>query len=127
MLWILRNVPFLYVETKGWRRRLYNEKDIMDTVRQWLIKKYIIFFRFYLTKAETIGIRWDDVDLEKRVININHSLTYYKRVDDSYRSELRVSLPKTEAGIRLIPMMQPVYEVLKDEYDRKKKGFVLRL
>ncbi len=80
-----------------------------------------------MTKAETIGIRWDDVDLEKRVININHSLTYYKRVDDSYRSELRVSLPKTEAGIRLIPMMQPVYEVLKDEYDRKKKGFVLRL
>ena len=58
------------------------------------------------------------------MININHSLTYYKRDDDSYRSELRISLPKTEAGIRLIPMMQPVYEVLKDEYDRQKEeGF----
>ena len=98
------------------------------------LAKNPFFYHWYLLFAfllgtrcrigEAIGIRWDDVDLEKRVININHSLTYYKRDDDSYRSELRISLPKTEAGIRLIPMMQPVYEVLKDEYDRQKEeGF----
>ncbi len=74
--------------------------------------------------GEAIGIRWDDVDLDNRIININHSLTYYKRADDSYKSELRVSLPKTEAGIRFIPMMQPVYDVLKDEYERQEEeGF----
>ena len=74
--------------------------------------------------GEAIGIRWDDVDLEKRTININHSLTYYVRREDATRCEFRVSQPKTEAGVRVIPMMQPVYEVLKSEYERQKQeGF----
>lgn len=74
--------------------------------------------------GEAIGIRWDDVDLEKRIININHSLTYYPRADDTYKCEFRVSEPKTEAGVRNIPMMQPVYEILRDEYERQnEEGF----
>lgn len=86
------------------------------------------FFVFLLGTGcrigEAIGIRWDDVDMEKRIININHSLTYYQRSDESFRCEFRVSQPKTEAGIRMIPMMQPVYDVLKDEYERQQEeGF----
>lgn len=74
--------------------------------------------------GEAIGIRWDDIDLENRVIDINHSLTYYQRADDSYKCEFRVSLPKTEAGNRRIPMMQQVYDVLQEEYERQKQeGF----
>ena len=78
------------------------------------------FFVFLLGTGcrigEAIGIRWDDVDMKKRTININHSLTYYTRSDNSFKCEFRVSEPKTEAGIRTIPMMGPVYEVLKSEY-----------
>ena len=74
--------------------------------------------------GEAIGVRWDDVDLEKRIIDINHSLTYYTRADDSFKCEFRVSEPKTEAGIRIIPMMQTVYDVLKNEYERQsEEGF----
>lgn len=74
--------------------------------------------------GEAIGIRWDDVDMQKRIININHGLTYYPRADDTYKCEFRVSEPKTEAGVRNIPMMQPVYEVLMDEYERQnEEGF----
>ena len=62
--------------------------------------------------------------MEKRIININHSLTYYSRADDSFKCEFRVSEPKTEAGIREIPMMEPVYEVLKSEWERQQEeGF----
>lgn len=86
------------------------------------------FFTFLLGTGcrigEAIGMRWDDVDMEKRVIDVNHSLTYYQRSDESYRCEFRVSKPKTEAGVRVIPMMKPVYDVLKDEYERQsKEGF----
>ncbi len=86
------------------------------------------FFMFLLGTGcrigEAIGIRWDDVDLDSRVISINHSLTYYPRADDSYKCEFRVSKPKTEAGYRMIPMMQQLYDVLKDEYERQKEeGF----
>lgn len=74
--------------------------------------------------GEAVGLRWDDVDLESRVIDINHSLTYYPRAEESYKCEFRVSLPKTDAGIRKIPMMQQVYDVLKGEYERQKEeGF----
>jgi integrase len=82
------------------------------------------FFMFLLGTGcrigEAIGIRWDDIDFDKRIISINHSLTYYQRADDSFKCEFRVSQPKTEAGVRLIPMMQQVYDVLNDEYERQK-------
>ena len=74
--------------------------------------------------GEVVGLRWSDVDFEKRTIDINHSMTYYPRKKDTYKCEFKVSLPKTEAGIRVIPMMEPVYEVLREEYDkRKEEGF----
>jgi len=74
--------------------------------------------------GEVVGLRWDDVDLDKRVININHQLTYYPRREDTYVCEFRVSQPKSEAGVRMIPMMQPLYMVLQEEYERQlKEGF----
>ena len=74
--------------------------------------------------GEVVGLRWSDVDMEKRTIDINHSMTYYPRRTDTYKCEFKVSLPKTEAGIRILPMMQPVYEVLQSEYERQKEdGF----
>ena len=74
--------------------------------------------------GEVIGLRWKDVDLEKKVISINHAVTYYQRREDSYQCEFRVSLPKTEAGIRTIPMMQEVYDAFMEEYQhQKEEGF----
>lgn len=86
------------------------------------------FFTFLLGTGcrigEAVGIRWDDIDMKKRIISINHSLTYYSRSDDSFKCEFRVSEPKTEAGVRSIPMMQPVYDVLKEEWERQtEEGF----
>ena len=52
------------------------------------------------------------------------AMSYYPRREDTYKCEFRVSLPKTEAGIRVLPMMQKVYEALKGEYDRQmEEGF----
>lgn len=49
------------------------------------------FFGFLLGTrcriGEAIGIRWDDVDMENKIININHSLTYSQRSDESFRGE----------------------------------------
>lgn len=73
--------------------------------------------------GEIIGLRWQDLDYERRVISINHSVVYYP-VDGSRKSIFQVSLPKTEAGIREIPMMPEVYDALKQEYEyQKENGF----
>lgn len=42
----------------------------------FLMKNKMIFFRFYLTKAEFCGLTLKDIDLEKRTINVNHQLQY---------------------------------------------------
>lgn len=74
--------------------------------------------------SEVVGMRWDDVDMDKRMISVNHNLTYYPRSENSFKCEFRVSDPKTDAGDRIIPMMQPVYDALKSEYERQEEeGF----
>lgn len=59
--------------------------------------------------GEAIGLRWEDLDFEKRVISINHSLVYYRHAG-SDTAMLHLSEPKTEAGIRSIPMLDIVYD-----------------
>ena len=74
--------------------------------------------------GEVIGLRWEDVDFDERLININHSVTYYARRDDTTKCEFAVSLPKTNAGIRTIPMLNVVYDALVLEYEQQlKNGF----
>lgn len=74
--------------------------------------------------GEIIGLRWEDLDFEKRLIDINHSVTYYPRIKGTYKCEFAVSLPKTKAGIRTIPMMDAVYEAFQQEYELQKElGF----
>ena len=70
--------------------------------------------------GEIIGLRWEDLDMDKRLININHSVTYYSRDYKGHRaSEFAVSLPKTEAGIRDVPMMDSVYYAFLELQDQE--------
>ena len=75
--------------------------------------------------GEICGLRWQDVDLENRVIDINHSMTYFRRGTKApYTFAFRFEPPKTRAGIRKIPMLDDVYDVLKELYDdQTKNGF----
>lgn len=90
-------------------------------------KWYLIFVVLLGTGCrvgEVIGLTWDDVDFIKRQIDINHSFIYYPRREDTGKCEFRVSMPKTEAGIRTIPMIGPVYDALLREYNRQlEEGF----
>lgn len=65
--------------------------------------------------SEVIGLRWEDIDLDKQIISINHGVTYYPRDPDTYVCKFEVALPKTEAGIRIIPMLPAVKEAFIEE------------
>lgn len=67
--------------------------------------------------GEALGLRWQDIDCENRVININHSLVYYP-IGESRTSARHISKPKTKAGERTIPMLdsvQDAFEMLREE------------
>lgn len=69
--------------------------------------------------GEFIGLRWEDLDFEKREINVNHALVRVVKKPGDRARRLGVSLPKTDAGIRIIPMMDQVLEAFQMEYERQ--------
>ena len=71
--------------------------------------------------GEVIGLRWCDIDMDERMISINHSVTYYPRAEDSYKCDYEVSEPKTEAGSRTVPMLDEVYEAFIEEKEYQKE------
>lgn len=73
--------------------------------------------------GEALGLRWEDLDFENRIISINHSLVYYPTAKER-KSVMRIVKPKTEAGIRTIPMLDVVYDAFQMELEEQKEtGF----
>lgn len=76
--------------------------------------------------GELIGLRWEDIDFENRSISINHAAIY--RVMENGKSEFHISSPKTDAGTRIIPMLEAVEKAFKDEYEAQKEtGFNIQV
>lgn len=73
--------------------------------------------------GEALGLRWEDLDFENRIISINHSLVYYPTAKER-KSVMRIVKPKTEAGIRTIPMLDVVYDAFQMELEEQEEtGF----
>lgn len=87
--------------------------------------------------GEAIGLRWADIDFDEGYISVNHSVSYYKDQKTGVCS-FHINKPKTEAGIRTIPMysfVRTALEILDDvneEYGPVKQeidgysGFIFR-
>ena len=56
--------------------------------------------------------RWKDVDTRTRCLNVDHQLIY-KNYGDGCR--FHISTPKTDSGIRVIPMTQKVQEAFEEQ------------
>ena len=62
--------------------------------------------------GEITGLRWSDIDLKKGIIRVNHTLVYYDHRTEGYKKGcyFNINSPKTEAGVRQIPMLEFVKE-----------------
>ena len=69
--------------------------------------------------GEAVGIRWEDVDFEKKEISVNHSLEYM--LDENRKAAWHVSTPKTDAGVRVVPLLKEVEEALLEEKENQKR------
>ena len=68
--------------------------------------------------GECLGLRWEDLDFEERMISVNHNLT--DRPDEQGRCFKHIQTPKTEAGNREIPMLEEVFQAFLTEYEIQK-------
>lgn len=64
-------------------------------------------------RSLVIGLRWDDVDFESGIIDVNHTLVYYKHAQNG--CYFNINTPKTKAGRRTVPMMDTVIEAFMQE------------
>lgn len=58
------------------------------------------------SSRELAALAWEDVDLEKGIVNVRRNLT----ILDMFGP------PKTNAGIRTVTLLQPALEALKEQY-----------
>ena len=69
-----------------------------------------------LRVGELCGLRWKDIDLEARTIDVNHGLCRIKAVKGGEKEHLVISMPKTDNSIRQVPVMRPVIDAFIEEY-----------
>lgn len=70
-----------------------------------------------LRVGEVTGITWEDLDFKNKTININKQFTL---IAGGGRHEYHISKPKTESGIRKVPMSDDVIEMM---HEHKKETF----
>ena len=79
---------------------------------------YVLALETGLRIGELMGLTWKDVDLNKRVIHIRHTLCYFRK-DGKYTFEMNDT--KTSNGKRSIPLTERAYEALKRQKLQKNK------
>lgn len=73
-----------------------------------------------LRVGELTGLRWEDINLDKGTITVDHTLVYYtRRSDGRSTSGFAINTPKTQAGKRIIPMVPKVREAFQEERNRQ--------
>ncbi len=70
-----------------------------------------------LRVGEATGLRWCDIDLEKGMVDVNHTLVYYCHRHEVEKNGcyFNVNTPKTETSTRQVPMMDFVKEAFLKE------------
>lgn len=71
-----------------------------------------------LRKSEALALTWDDVDFSKKEITISKSLEY------PTGSTPRVKSPKTEAGNRIVPILDILAQPLQEAHDASDSIYV---
>ena len=90
------------------------------------VKSDKVYYKYYdeliillgtgLRISEFCGLTDSDIDFENRTINVNHQLQY------SGKKSYRIETPKTENGIRKIPMSDRVLEALQRVVQNRRKS-----
>ena len=72
----------------------------------------IVFLETGIRCGELIGLTWDDVSFEDKILSINHQLSYNKY---GIGYEFRAIPPKTAAGVRDIPLTDKVLNAFRQQ------------
>lgn len=75
--------------------------------------QYALLLQTGLRTGELIGLRWSDVDFEKRVLHIRRTMEYRHST-----GEWKTGDPKTKNSVRDVPLTQEAINILKDQKEK---------
>lgn len=90
--------------------------------------KLLIYITLYtgIRIGEACALRWEDIDLDTRLLYIRHTVSRVWIVENGKKvSRLIISSPKTKSSFRCIPICSKLYETLGKYPYLQKRGYIL--
>lgn len=84
--------------------------------------QFALLLQTGLRVGELSGLRWDDVDMENRILHIRRILVYQTNV-----SRWSTNEPKTKAGTRDIPLTQEALKIIQNQKTKMAKIKIMSL
>lgn len=87
---------------------------------------FVVGFGTGMRIGEILGLTWDDVDFEKGIINVNHTLIYDQDCENNFKARFWINSPKAKSSNREVPMTNRVKEALlqQKEWGYKSKAVI---
>lgn len=84
--------------------------------------QYRFILQTGLRTGELIGLKWSDIDFEKRTVTISRSMEFRHAFQ-----EWRIGDPKSKSGFRTIPLTDEAIRILKNQKEKNSKIKVIPL
>ncbi len=116
--WINRNpcVGIKFHTTQKSDKRTYTDEEALLVLEYCQYHRFGIDVHLLLTygmsRSELLGIRWEDVDVDNAIIEINQGVVEAKNPDTG-KTEVVIGEPKNEFRRRSIPIYATTIELLK--------------
>lgn len=93
---------------------LEEQRMFLDTARKrYYYNQFAFILQTGLRVGEITGLKWEDIDFNKKVIHIKRSM--------GYRSDMKgwlIGEPKTRSGYRDVPLTAEAIQILKNQKDK---------
>jgi len=112
----VRNISFNKTEKKEIRVLSQEEQNRFVNIakKAYLGEVFILLLGTGLRIGEALAITWEDIDFQNKTLRINKSVYCTKDPDDpSAKITPIITYPKTKAGIRTVPLIASMIELLK--------------
>ena len=96
-------IPKGLPKTKRYAASEQDEYIVATTDYPWIFPKIALYTG--MRKGEILALQWRDIDFERNVISVTKSIAHEN--NNPY-----VKSPKTEAGVRMVPLLLPLREIL---------------
>ncbi len=84
--------------------------------------QYRFILQTGLRTGELVGLKWSDIDFDKKTLTVNRSMEYRHST-----KEWRVGEPKSKSGYRTIPLTDEAIRILKDQKNKNSRIHVIPL